>query len=292
MRRQSCRGAQREREAWQSNGFGRIGRNYLPTALAQWQGDLENRRVNGPHGQCGPLATLAQSTTPWVDPLCHRRVLTWRLDHRRRAPHSGLSRAYRLRPPVGYLGVDIVNRGSTGRFTQGTRRRQKAHRRRQPKVGCSFSDPASRNDANGASMGVNEEDNNPDSDVIISNASCTTNLPRAAAPKVFQPTPFGIERGLNDDGLDAYDRGQGNLQESGRTATAGRRRGRGGPPSTCVARLHGRGQAPMAVACSRSRAWPASSSGSPTAVPVLPTRGSTLISRVVTPTEGVTVRTD
>ncbi|MFX5813028.1 type I glyceraldehyde-3-phosphate dehydrogenase, partial [Acinetobacter baumannii] len=56
-----------------------------------------------------------------------------------------------------------------------------------------ISAPATGDDAT-IVMGVNEETYNPETDVIISNASCTTNC-LAPLAKVFNDA-FGIERGF------------------------------------------------------------------------------------------------
>ncbi|MFX6330602.1 glyceraldehyde 3-phosphate dehydrogenase NAD-binding domain-containing protein, partial [Acinetobacter baumannii] len=72
--------------------------------------------------------------------------------------------------PWGELGVDIVIE-STGRFT-------KAEDAQKHVAGGAkkvlISAPATGDDAT-IVMGVNEETYNPETDVIISNASCTTN---------------------------------------------------------------------------------------------------------------------
>ena len=91
--------------------------------------------------------------------------------------------------PWGDLGVDIVIE-STGRFT-------KAEDAKKHIAGGAkkvlISAPASGNDAT-IVMGVNEESYDPASDVIISNASCTTNC-LAPLAQVFNDA-FGIERGF------------------------------------------------------------------------------------------------
>ena len=81
--------------------------------------------------------------------------------------------------PWGELGVDIVIE-STGRFT-------KAEDARKHIAGGAkkvlISAPATGDDVT-IVMGVNEGDYNPETDVIISNASCTTNC-LAPLAKVF-----------------------------------------------------------------------------------------------------------
>ncbi len=91
--------------------------------------------------------------------------------------------------PWGELGVDIVIE-STGRFT-------KAEDAKKHIAGGAkkvlISAPATGDDAT-IVMGVNEDTYNPETDVIISNASCTTNC-LAPLAKVFNDA-FGIERGF------------------------------------------------------------------------------------------------
>ena len=91
--------------------------------------------------------------------------------------------------PWGELGVDIVIE-STGRFT-------KAEDAKKHIAGGAkkvlISAPATGDDAT-IVMGVNEGDYDPETDVIISNASCTTNC-LAPLAKVFNDA-FGIERGF------------------------------------------------------------------------------------------------
>lgn len=91
--------------------------------------------------------------------------------------------------PWGDLGVDVVIE-ATGKFTDATK--AKAHLDGGAKK-VIISAPGKN--MNGTFvMGVNEKDYNPDTDHIISNASCTTNC-LAPLAKVMDEN-FGIERGL------------------------------------------------------------------------------------------------
>ncbi len=172
--------------------------------------------------------------------------------------------------PWGELGVDIVIE-STGRFT-------KAEDARKHIAGGAkkvlISAPATGDDAT-IVMGVNEETYNPETDVIISNASCTTNC-LAPLAKVFNDA-FGIERGFMMT-AHAYTADQ-NLQDGPHSDL---RRARAAainivPASTGAAKAIGHVLPELAGKLS----------GSSYRVPV-PT-GSIVDLTIVTPTEGLTV---
>ena len=168
------------------NGFGRIGRNYLRAALAQGS-DLEIVAVNDLSDNAALAHLLKYDSVG--GPLGHD------------VSHDGDSitvggrsiRVFDERDPAalpwGDLGVDIVIE-STGRFT-------KAEDAKKHIAGGAkkvlISAPATGDDAT-IVMGVNEETYDPATDVIISNASCTTNC-LAPLAKVFNDA-FGIERGF------------------------------------------------------------------------------------------------
>jgi glyceraldehyde 3-phosphate dehydrogenase len=168
------------------NGFGRIGRNYLRAALAQGS-DLEIVAVNDLTDNAALAHLLKYDSVG--GPLAHD------------VSHDGDSitvggqriRVFAEREPAnlpwGELGVDIVIE-STGRFT-------KAEDAKKHIAGGAkkvlISAPATGDDAT-IVMGVNEESYDPATDVIISNASCTTNC-LAPLAKVFNDS-FGIERGF------------------------------------------------------------------------------------------------
>jgi glyceraldehyde 3-phosphate dehydrogenase len=168
------------------NGFGRIGRNYLRAALAQGA-DLDIVAVN----DLTDNKTLAH--------LLKYDSVTGRLDADVSYTEDSITvggqtiKVFEERDPAnlpwGELGVDIVIE-STGRFT-------KAEDARKHIAGGAkkvlISAPATGDDAT-IVMGVNEATYNPETDVIISNASCTTNC-LAPLAKVFNDN-FGIERGL------------------------------------------------------------------------------------------------
>lgn len=168
------------------NGFGRIGRNCLRAALAQGS-DLEIVAVNDLSDN-EALAHLLKYDSVG-GPLGHE------------VSHDGDSitvggrsiRVFEERDPAalpwGDLGVDIVIE-STGRFTNAEDARKHIAGGAKKVL---ISAPATGDDAT-IVMGVNEETYDPATDVIISNASCTTNC-LAPLAKVFNDA-FGIERGF------------------------------------------------------------------------------------------------
>ncbi len=249
------------------NGFGRIGRNYLRAALAQGS-DLEIVAVNDLTDNAALAHLLKYDSVG--GPLAHD------------VSHDGDSitvggkriRVFAEREPAnlpwGELGVDIVIE-STGRFT-------KADDARKHIAGGAkkvlISAPATGDDAT-IVMGVNEENYDPATDVIISNASCTTNC-LAPLAKVFNDS-FGIERGFMMT-AHAYTADQ-NLQDGPHSDL---RRARGAainivPASTGAAKAIG-----LVLPELNGKL-----SGSSYRVPV-PT-GSIVDLTIVTPTEGLTV---
>jgi len=249
------------------NGFGRIGRNYLRAALAQGS-DLEIVAVNDLTDNAALAHLLKYDSVGGV--LAHE------------VSHDGDSitvgghriRVFEERDPAnlpwGELGVDIVIE-STGRFT-------KADDAKKHIAGGAkkvlISAPATGDDAT-IVMGVNEETYNPETDVIISNASCTTNC-LAPLAKVFNDA-FGIERGFMMT-AHAYTADQ-NLQDGPHSDL---RRARGAainivPASTGAAKAIG-----LVLPELKGKL-----SGSSYRVPV-PT-GSIVDLTVITPTEGLTV---
>jgi len=168
------------------NGFGRIGRNYLRAALAQGA-DLEIVAVND--------LTDNKSLAHLLKYDSVGGVLTEDVSYTADSITVGdkTIKVFEERDPAnlpwGELGVDIVIE-STGRFT-------KAEDAKKHITGGAkkvlISAPATGDDAT-IVMGVNEETYNPETDVIISNASCTTNC-LAPLAQVFNEA-FGIERGF------------------------------------------------------------------------------------------------
>ncbi|KSU52373.1 type I glyceraldehyde-3-phosphate dehydrogenase [Microbacterium enclense] len=168
------------------NGFGRIGRNYLRAALAQGA-DLEIVAVND--------LTDNKSLAHLLKYDSVGGVLTEDVSYTADSITVGdkTIKVFEERDPAnlpwGELGVDIVIE-STGRFT-------KAEDAKKHITGGAkkvlISAPATGDDAT-IVMGVNEETYNPETDVIISNASCTTNC-LAPLAQVFHEA-FGIERGF------------------------------------------------------------------------------------------------
>ena len=168
------------------NGFGRIGRNYLRAALAQGA-DLDIVAVND--------LTDNKSLAHLLKYDSVGGVLAEDVSYDEDSITVGGKKikVFEERDPAnlpwGELGVDIVIE-STGRFT-------KAEDAKKHIAGGAkkvlISAPATGDDVT-IVMGVNEGDYNPETDVIISNASCTTNC-LAPLAKVFNDA-FGIERGL------------------------------------------------------------------------------------------------
>jgi glyceraldehyde 3-phosphate dehydrogenase len=249
------------------NGFGRIGRNYLRAALAQGN-DIEIVAVNDLTDNAALAHLLKYDSVGGV--LAHE------------VSHDGDSitvggrriRVFEERDPAnlpwGELGVDIVIE-STGRFTHADD--AKKHIAGGAKK-VLISAPATGDDAT-IVMGVNEETYNPDTDVIISNASCTTNC-LAPLAQVFNDA-FGIERGFMMT-AHAYTADQ-NLQDG---PHGDLRRARGAainivPASTGAAKAIG-----LVLPDLKGKL-----SGSSYRVPV-PT-GSIVDLTVVTPTEGLTI---
>ena len=249
------------------NGFGRIGRNYLRAALAQGA-DLEIVAVND--------LTDNKSLAHLLKYDSVGGVLAKEVSYTEDSITVGdkTIKVFEERDPAnlpwGELGVDIVIE-STGRFT-------KAEDAKKHVAGGAkkvlISAPATGDDAT-IVMGVNEETYNPETDVIISNASCTTNC-LAPLAKVFNDA-FGIERGFMMT-AHAYTADQ-NLQDG---PHGDLRRARGAainivPASTGAAKAIG-----LVLPELNGKL-----SGSSYRVPV-PT-GSIVDLTIVTPTEGLTV---
>ncbi|MCJ1707198.1 type I glyceraldehyde-3-phosphate dehydrogenase [Microbacterium sp. VKM Ac-2923] len=249
------------------NGFGRIGRNYLRAALAQGA-DLEIVAVND--------LTDNKSLAHLLKYDSVGGVLTEDVSYTADSITVGdkTIKVFEERDPAnlpwGELGVDIVIE-STGRFT-------KAEDAKKHITGGAkkvlISAPATGDDAT-IVMGVNEESYNPETDVIISNASCTTNC-LAPLAQVFNEA-FGIERGFMMT-AHAYTADQ-NLQDGPHSDL---RRARGAainivPASTGAAKAIG-----LVLPELNGKL-----SGSSYRVPV-PT-GSIVDLTIVTPTDGLTV---
>ena len=168
------------------NGFGRIGRNYLRAALAKGS-DLEIVAVN----DLTDNKTLAHLLK--YDSITGRLDATVELDGDNIVVNGKPIKVLEERDPAnlgwGDLGVDIVIE-STGRFTKADDARKHLQAGAKKVI---ISAPATGEDATFV-MGVNEHLYNPETDNIISNASCTTNC-LAPLAKVFNDE-FGIERGL------------------------------------------------------------------------------------------------
>jgi glyceraldehyde 3-phosphate dehydrogenase len=168
------------------NGFGRIGRNFVRAALAQGA-DIDIVAVN----DLTDNATLAHLLK--YDSVAGPIDASVRSD----AGHISvgddtilaLSERDPSKLPWGQHDIDVVIE-STGRFTKVED--ASAHIAAGAKK-VILSAPA-QGPAPTFVMGINHEDYNPETDHVISNASCTTNC-LAPLAKVFHEN-FGIERGL------------------------------------------------------------------------------------------------
>ncbi|MFB7995361.1 type I glyceraldehyde-3-phosphate dehydrogenase [Streptomyces sp. NPDC056002] len=168
------------------NGFGRIGRNYF-RALLEQGADIEIVAVN----DLGDTATTAHLLK--YDTILGRlkAEVTHTVDTITVDGHSikVLSERNPADIPWGELGVDIVIE-STGIFTK------KADAEKHIAGGAKkvlISAPAKDEDIT-IVMGVNQDQYNPATDHVISNASCTTNCVAPMA-KVLDEN-FGIVKGL------------------------------------------------------------------------------------------------
>ncbi|WP_396658680.1 type I glyceraldehyde-3-phosphate dehydrogenase [Microbacterium sp.] len=168
------------------NGFGRIGRNFLRAAIAQGA-DLDLVAVNDLTDN-KTLAHLLKYDSV-LGPL--DREVTY--DEESITVGGDSFKVFEERDPAnlpwGELGVDIVIE-STGRFTNADDARKHITGGAKKVI---ISAPAKGEDATFV-LGVNEQDYDPATHDIISNASCTTNC-LAPMAKVFNDA-FGIERGL------------------------------------------------------------------------------------------------
>ena len=170
------------------NGFGRIGRNFLRSIYAE--GATSDVVIVG-------INDLTDTNT--LAHLLKYDSVLGRFGHEVSADEGSITidgvtiAVMAERDPAalpwGELGADIVLE-STGHFTDATRAR--AHIEAGAKK-VIISAPAKNEDVT-IVMGVNEGDYDPAKDVVISNASCTTNC-LAPMAKVLDDS-FGIERGM------------------------------------------------------------------------------------------------
>lgn len=183
------------------NGFGRIGRNFVRAALAQGA-DIDIVAVN----DLTDNKTLAHLLK--YDSVAGVLGAEVGSDDGSIRVGDDEFRAFAEKDPAklpwGDLGVDVVIE-STGRFTKVED--ASAHLTAGAKK-VILSAPA-KGPAPTFVMGVNHEQYDPETDHVISNASCTTNC-LAPLAKVFHES-FGIERGLMTT-IHAYTADQ-NLQD-------------------------------------------------------------------------------
>ncbi|MWB97065.1 type I glyceraldehyde-3-phosphate dehydrogenase [Agromyces seonyuensis] len=168
------------------NGFGRIGRNYFRAARAKGS-NLEIVAVNDLTDN-KTLATLLK-----FDSITGRLDADVSYDEQNIIVDGTAIRSFEERDPANLpwaeLGVDIVIE-STGFFTKPEAAAKHLEAGAKKVL---ISAPAS-GPAPTFVMGVNSDDYNPETDHIISNASCTTNC-LAPLAKVFHEA-FGIKHGL------------------------------------------------------------------------------------------------
>ena len=168
------------------NGFGRIGRNYFRAALEQGA-DIEIVAVN----DLTDNKTLAHLLK--YDSVGGVLKADVSYDDESITVDGHHIKAFAERDPAnlpwGELGVDIVIE-STGFFTKAELAKKHIEAGAKKVL---ISAPATGDDAT-IVMGVNEETYNPETDHIISNASCTTNC-LAPLAQVFNDE-FGIVRGF------------------------------------------------------------------------------------------------
>ncbi|MGI6877507.1 type I glyceraldehyde-3-phosphate dehydrogenase [Microbacterium sp. gxy059] len=168
------------------NGFGRIGRNFIRSAIQQGA-DFEVVAVN----DLTDNKTLAHLLK--YDSILGRLEQEVTYDDEAIYVDGKKIIALEERDPAklpwGELGVDIVIE-STGRFTHSDK--AKAHLEAGAKK-VIISAPA-KGDVATFVLGVNDDQYDAETQHIISNASCTTNC-LAPLAKVFNDE-FGIERGL------------------------------------------------------------------------------------------------
>lgn len=184
------------------NGFGRIGRSYLRAVLAQ-NADLEIVAIN----DLTDNKTLAHLLK--YDSVSGRLPQTVEYDDDAIIVGGNEIKSFAERDPANLpwaeLGIDIVIE-STGFFTKASDAQKHIDAGAKKVI---ISAPATDEDVT-VVMGVNEGDYNPETDNIISNASCTTNC-LAPLAKVFNDK-WGIERGLMTT-VHAYTADQ-NLQDA------------------------------------------------------------------------------
>ncbi|WP_433338115.1 type I glyceraldehyde-3-phosphate dehydrogenase [Spirillospora sp. CA-294931] len=184
------------------NGFGRIGRNFYRAVVASGA-DIEIVAVN----DLTDNATLAH--------LLKYDSILGRLGQEVKAAADEIVvggkaiKAFEERDPAnlkwGDLGIDVVVE-STGFFTDATKAKVHADNGAKKVI---ISAPAKNEDVT-IVMGVNDDQYDPASHTVISNASCTTNCLGPMA-KVLNDT-FGIEKGLMTT-IHAYTQDQ-NLQDA------------------------------------------------------------------------------
>jgi len=173
------------------NGFGRIGRQVFKAILERYPDEIEVVAVNDLTDN-ETLAHLLRYDSTYgifegeVEATEEQFTVTY---GEQTFEIRALAEREPTKLPWGDLNVDIVIE-STGRFTDAEK--AKAHLQAGAKK-VIITAPAKGEDIT-ICLGVNDEQYNPESHTIVSNASCTTNC-LAPVAKVLQDR-FGIRRGL------------------------------------------------------------------------------------------------
>jgi glyceraldehyde 3-phosphate dehydrogenase len=169
------------------NGFGRIGRNFYRALVASGVQDIEVVGIN----DLTDTATLAHLLK--YDSVLGRFPLPVEHGDGELIVGGQRIRVFAEKDPAalpwGALGVSVVIE-STGHFTDATKARAHLEAGARKVI---ISAPAKNEDIT-IVMGVNEGSYDPNTQNILSNASCTTNC-LAPMAKVLDDT-FGIERGM------------------------------------------------------------------------------------------------
>ena len=169
------------------NGFGRIGRNFYRALVASGVQDIDVVGIN----DLTDTATLAHLLK--YDSVLGRFPLPVEHGDGELIVGGQRIRVFAEKDPAtlpwGALGVSVVIE-STGHFTDATKARAHLEAGARKVI---ISAPAKNEDIT-IVMGVNEGSYDPNTQNILSNASCTTNC-LAPMAKVLDDT-FGIERGM------------------------------------------------------------------------------------------------
>ena len=188
------------------NGFGRIGRNVLRAIVEIGRTDIEVVAIN----DLGPVETnahlCATTASTAVSPARHRRGR-----HHRRRPRPD-PRHRRAHPAE--LPLEATSTSRSNAPASSPRARRPAAPRERLEAGARFG-PAAGADQT-IVYGVNHDSLTTD-DIVVSNASCTTNCLAPVANVINEA--FGIEQGFMTT-IHSYTGDQPTLDTITRTSTA------------------------------------------------------------------------